>query len=146
MSSEDTKRHIFLVKANINSFINELLTRSKNHDKSKLESPEKEIFDKFTPLLKTSTYGTPEYFKTLGEMKEAIDHHYKNNFHHPEHYPNGIRGMSLIDIIEMFCDWSASTKRHEDGSLLKSIQLNKARFNYSDELEQIFLNTVKFLE
>ena len=75
-------------------------------------------------------------------MKPALDHHYARNRHHPEHWPtNGIRDMSLVDLIEMFCDWKAATERHADGSLLKSIETNKKRFGYGDELEHIFLRT-----
>jgi hypothetical protein len=36
----------------------ELLNRAMVHDDSKLESPEKEMFDKYTPLLKETTYGS----------------------------------------------------------------------------------------
>jgi hypothetical protein len=50
--------------------------------------------------------------------------------------------MSLIDLIEMICDWKAATLRHNDGDINKSIELNKDRFGYSDDLAQIFKNTV----
>ena len=53
-----------------------------------------------------------------------------------------VRGMSLFDILEMLCDWDAATRRHQDGSILRSIEINQRRFGYSDELKQILLNTV----
>jgi hypothetical protein len=114
------------------------------HDQTKLESPEKEIFDEYTPKLKNTTYGSEEYSKYLKEMKIALDHHYKNNRHHPEHFNNGIRDMNLIDLIEMFCDWLSATERHDDGDIFKSIEHNQSRFDYSDELKDIFDNTAKF--
>jgi hypothetical protein len=115
------------------------------HDQTKLSGEEKEIFDLYTPKLKNSTYGSEEYKGFLAEMKVALDHHYENNRHHPEHFKNGIKDMNLIDIVEMFCDWKAATMRHANGDLMKSIEFNKTRFGYSDELEQIFKNTAKYL-
>lgn len=75
-------------------------------------------------------------------MKEAIEHHYAMNSHHPEHYINGIDGMTLIDLIEMFCDWIAATKLHKDGNIKNSLKINKDRFNISDQLYNIFINTI----
>jgi len=117
--------------------------RSEDHDQSKLVSPEKEVFDKFTPKLATSTYGSEEYKGFLAAMKPALDHHYAKNSHHPEHYENGIQGMSLLDLIEMLCDWKAATMRHNDGDLAKSIEINQKRFGYSEELKGILINTAK---
>ena len=61
-------------------------------DNSKLESPEKELFDEYTPKLKDCTYGSDEYKEFLKGLKVALDHHYANNSHHPEHYENGVNG------------------------------------------------------
>jgi hypothetical protein len=57
----------------------------------------------------------------------------------------GLHGMSLLDLIEMLCDWKAATLRHNDGSILRSIDINQKRFGYGDELRQILLNTVREL-
>jgi hypothetical protein len=81
----------------------------------------------------------------MKEMKVAIDHHNKHNRHHPEYFENGIKDMNLIDLIELICDWKSATLRHDDGDIIRSISMNKERFGYSDELEQILLNTVKYL-
>lgn len=54
-----------------------------------------------------------------------------------------LRGMSLLDVIEMLIDWKAATERHANGSILKSIEINQSRFRYSDDLKRIFLNTVE---
>lgn len=58
----------------------------------------------------------------------------------------GILGMSLVDLIEMLCDWKAATLRHNDGCIRKSIDINQKRFGYSDELRAIFLNTLGLIE
>ncbi len=126
--------------------ISDLQRRQAAHDQSKLTSPEVEIFDEYTPKLKCSTYGSDEYKSFLEGMKPALDHHYASNSHHPEHYPDGIKGMSLLDLLEMVCDWKAATLRHADGDLLRSVEINQKRFGYSDELKQILLNTIKAME
>ena len=79
-------------------------------------------------------------------MKVALDHHYVENRHHPEHFENGIKGMSLLDIIELFADWHCAVKRHADGNIYKSIDINQKRFGYGDTLKEIFVNTAKFLK
>ena len=91
------------------------------------------------------TYGSEEYKSYLNGLKPALDRHYFNNRHHPEHFDNGIQGMNLIDILEMICDWKASSERHENGDIYKSIEINQKRFGYSDDLKSILKNTVDFL-
>ena len=59
-----------------------------------------------------------------------------------EYRRSELSNMDLVDLIEMICDWKAATLRHNDGDILKSIELNQKRFGYGDELKQIFINTV----
>jgi len=91
-------------------------------------------------------YSQSLYKGFLKEMGVALQHHYENNPHHPEHFENGIKGMTLVDIVEMFCDWKAATLRHDNGDIYKSIEFNKNRFGYSDDLEQIFINTAQLFD
>ncbi len=124
----------------------ELAVRGTAHDGSKFLDEEFNTFVEFTPLLKTTTYDSKEYKAALEKMKPALKHHYEANRHHPEHFEDGIWEMNLIDIIEMFCDWYASTKRQENGDIRKSICANADRFQFTDELAQILLNTVDWDE
>lgn len=142
----DTYHHIQTVQRFIGKMIRNLMDRAERHDQSKLVSPEVDIFDEFTPKLAGSTYGSDEYKGFLAGMKVGLDHHYAENSHHPEHYPNGIAGMSLPDLLEMLCDWKAATLRHKDGDIRKSIEINQQRFGYSDELKAILLNTLPLIE
>jgi Family of unknown function (DUF5662) len=144
-SREATLEHISVVQRLLKLVIENLFNRAEVHDESKLFSPEVEIFDEVTPKLAALTYGSPEYNDMLKQMGVGLEHHYKYNSHHPEHYKDGIKGMSLLDLIEMICDWKAATLRHKNGDLLRSIEQNQQRFGYSDELKQIFLNTVNEL-
>ena len=79
--------------------------------------------------------------ENLKKVAHIIAYHYENNRHHPEHFENGINDMTLVDLVEMFCDWKAATERHPSGNLLSSISINGKRFNMSAQLEQIFRNT-----
>ena len=148
-----TWEHINEVHKLINKVIMELQDRAVKHDQSKLETPERQIFDEYTPKLRNVEYDSVEYKDCLKEMKVALNHHYTNNRHHPEYFKNTyidnkwdpLSGMNLIDIIEMFCDWKAATLRHEDGDIELSIDINKKKFNVSNQLTNIFQNTVDLL-
>ena len=142
-STQDTLMHINSVQNKINVFRDIMSIRAGVHDQSKLQSPEKELFDEMTPILKSLTYGSDEYKDSLGKLKPALDHHYANNSHHPEHYADGIKGMDLADLVEMFCDWLAATERTANGDIYKSIGINQNRFNIPPELSMIFYNTAK---
>src|SRR5690625_5155628 len=144
-SEKDTLRHIKRVAELLGNASIELIKRSQVHDNSKLEDPEKEYFDRLTPRLKDLTYGSDEYQVSLKELDIALDHHYENNSHHPEHHDNGVNGMDLFDLIEMFFDWKAATERHADGDIMKSIEINKDRFKISDQVSDILRNTVRNL-
>lgn len=144
-SSVDTLLHIKRVNELLTTACSELIIRANKHDDSKLKSPEKELFDELTPKLKGMTYNSPEYKQSLSELEVALNHHYAKNAHHPQHYPNGIDGMNLFDIVEMFFDWKAASERHNDGNIVQSITQNRDRFKMSDQLTNIFKNTVTFL-
>jgi len=142
-STEATLKHKKRVEELLTIASEELITRGKNHDNSKLQSPEKELFDEYTPKLGGVIYGSDQYNEFLTSLKPALDHHYENNNHHPEHYKNGINDMDLFDLMELFFDWKASGERHREGNIYKSIDLCKNRFGISDQLENILKNTAR---
>jgi len=130
------------VRANIWTLIKELDRRAAVHDASKFEEPERSIFAANTTKLAKTEYGTPAYQELLNEVQPAITHHYSKNTHHPEHWPNGVNGMDLLDVMEMLADWAAAVKRNKNGNVHKSIQVNRERFGLSDQLVSILENTV----
>lgn len=144
-SRPDTWRHIHTVQGYVLGIAADLTHRAWEHDQSKLVSPEVEVFDKFTPLLKDSTYGSDKYKEFLVGMGAGLHHHYNANAHHPEHHKNGIADMTLLDITEMLCDWKAATERHADGDIARSIEQNAERFGYGDEMKRLLLNTAEEL-
>lgn len=141
-----TMRHISRVQELLMVCMKNMMDRAVAHDQSKLERPEVELFTEYTPKLAGCTYGSPEYDGLKQAMQPALDHHYANNRHHPEHFKGGINDMNLLDLIEMFCDWKAASERHNDGNIRKSIEINGNRFNMSPQLIKIFENSVDIVE
>ncbi len=141
-SRVDTYEHIVQVRGLLLGVVAELLRRAQKHDRSKLIAPERSVFDKYTPLLANSTYGSPEYKGYLEGMGEALQHHYIVNDHHPEHFEAGIGDMDLVQLTEMLCDWIAATRRHVDGDIHRSIDQNAERFGYGVEIRRLLHNTV----
>lgn len=141
-----TYEHIDKIREMLRVFAVELLARGETHDRSKLAAEESKVFGEFTPKLRGATYGSDEYKGFLVAMKPALDHHYANNRHHPEHFESGIEDMNLLDVLEMWIDWYCSSMRHADGSMSRSIDINEKRFSMSPQLVTIFRNTLRDLD
>lgn len=139
----ETHKHVRRVQHYLNMFIHDLIRRGENHDNSKFEEPELSVFAENTDRLSKCQYGSDEYKKSLETIKPALDNHYSKNRHHPEHWPDGIEGMTLIDLMEMLVDWKASTERVKDGNIRRSIAINSERYKMSPQLRTIFENTVR---
>ena len=142
----ETQKHIDKVRKYIRFFTDKLTTRGENHDASKLETPEVELFAEHTERLAEIEYGSDEYKAELEALKPALEHHYAVNRHHPQHYPNGIADMNIVDLVEMIADWKASSERYNNGNLLKSIEINAKRFNIDEQLTQILVNTARMMD
>lgn len=191
---EQTWQHIDLVIKLLMSAQIELMKRIATHDRTKLVSPEREMFAEVTHKLAGLTYGSPEYQECLNEMLgKALGHHYSHNRHHPEYfkkrnecykiknhqvmaqhsmnynivlpddvfgyenlinylkvkqaeYVSSVNEMNLFDILEMLVDWVAATKRHSDGDIHKSIEINTKRFSLSPQLVEILKNTIPWID
>ena len=139
MPDSETLAHIEAVRERIAQVVAELMIRAREHDASKLQESEREAFRAARGPL--PPYGSPEYEAGLERLKDTLARHYAANRHHPQHWPNGVRDMTLIDVVEMLADWAASAQRNENPDLLKSLEHNRARFGLSDELYSILLNT-----
>ena len=142
----ETQKHIETVRKYIRFVTDKLITRGVEHDASKLATPEAELFAQHTKQLASTSYDSEEYKQHLEALAPALSHHYATNRHHPEHFQNGINDMTLIDLLEMFCDWKASPLRMNDGNLLKSIETNAERFKIDGQLKQILMNTARYID
>lgn len=140
-SRTDTMRHIRHVRDNIETFVVEMLRRGRVHDASKFDKEERAALDEATPLLRSVSYGSPRYGEILAGMTPMLEHHYRCNGHHPEHYgAEGISGMDLFDVVEMVCDWMAAARRNQaDGVKLAH---NVRQFDISPQLAAILANTL----
>lgn len=54
--------------------------------------------------------------------------------------------MNLLDVVEMLCDWMASSERQHNGNLKQTLEENAERFGISPQLAQILMNTIQELE
>lgn len=140
-SINETRKHKDRVFSLMSELIKELNLRAVKHDDSKLVDPEVKYFNSVVGQLKELEYGSEEYEEQLKILSKALEHHYKHNRHHPEHHKNGINDMTLVDLVEMICDWKAASERHDSGDIFKSIEINQKRFGYGDELKSILINT-----
>jgi hypothetical protein len=143
-STKDTQDHISLVQKWIRDFCHILTGRGSMHDFSKLNNPtEKEMFDIWRPELDRRTLGSPEYQDALKQMGEGLKLHYLNNSHHPEHYENGIAGMTLYDLVEMVCDWMAAA---EGKGVPVDMDYLQKRFDISPQLRSIIENQFREID
>jgi len=114
-----------------------LLRRAWVHDFSKYSKNEAPHFAAAGDTKKLE-YNSVDYNKSLKDLEGALDHHYKKNSHHPQHHKNGFRDMQPLDVIEMLCDWKASTLRYKAGDIKDSVKINRERFGYSEDDEKNF--------
>lgn len=59
---------------------------------------------------------------------------------------SSINNMNLFDVLEMFIDWYAACLLYKNGDINKSIEINKKRFSMSNQLTNIFKNTVPWVK
>jgi hypothetical protein len=121
--------------------LEELDERAIQHDKSKLEDPEKPYFDIWTPRIQEAGLGSDLYKYFLEQLKPALIHHYRVNRHHFQHFGNGINGMTITDLSEVLWDWNATCDRHEDGNIYYSIDYLSKEHGYSKEMVKVLSNT-----
>ena len=142
----ETLQHIHEVRWLMCLAAVQIINRGHAHDASKLVEPELSGFAALKVRLADVEYGTPAYRQALADAREVVQHHYRVSDHHPDHFPNGIRDMNLLQILEMVADWASASKRTKDGSIWKSLEVNRDRFNLSSDLVMVLANTIKALE
>ena len=140
-TEEYIKGHISRVRRHINTFIQLLIRRAEKHDKSKLEEPELSWWKEMDKEPRYP-YGSKEYEQKLKRWSKVFKHHYQYNRHHPEHYEYGISEMTLIDIVEMMCDWLGYKDTTTITEALKVCDEQMVRYNISEELRQVIFNTL----
>jgi hypothetical protein len=138
--------HILEVREVISRAIQELTSRAILHDASKFGPDEFPLYERHICRMASMEYGTPAYYSCLQDLAPALKHHYEANSHHPEHFPDGMSGMTLIDILELIADWMVASKQNNHGGSFKaSLAHNTERFSIGPQLAQIMRNTEKQL-
>lgn len=141
---ERSVNHIVAVRVYMMQIVQNLQRRLLEHDSSKLVEPERSAYEGLDEHLEGLEYGTEAYRQGIKEyLGSALKHHHAHNSHHPEHYPNGIMGMSLFDLLEMLADLRAVCD--DKGKSVIDLEVNKRIHNISDDVYQILLNTIKEL-
>ena len=128
-------RMLFLAK--------EIIKRAEEHDNSKLKAPEINWLIEMDKEPKVE-YGTPEYFEKMKRWDKFFKHHYKNNSHHPDHYVQGVYGMTIVDLVEMMCDVVSYIEELHVCQTSKIIKEQKERFDIDEGIAQILINTLNY--
>ena len=137
-----TQGHIYNVRKLLNKFADILKQKGETHDQSKLEEPE--VYGWAAMDLEPRyEYGSYEYYDKLRRFSEVFNHHYKVNSHHPEHFVNPENEMTLIDMIEMLCDWFAYKQDVPVDEGIKLIKDQCKRFKFSDTIKSLLINTYR---
>lgn len=141
----DTIQHVSEVQENIEEFASDLKKRAIAHDRSKFADPEFSVFVSTRPEFKKANYGTPEYQAVVDAAIVGVNHHYSLNRHHTAHFPNGIKDMNLLDVLEMMADWRAASRRSPDLSFKDSLPRAFKKYEMDETLQRLILNTIDYL-
>jgi hypothetical protein len=144
MSSAEiaTLRHIARVRELLGQFAIEMIRRGDVHDASKFLPIEMGPLKRMQKLIDEegpAPFGSDEYKRRTDLLGPMIEHHRANNSHHPEYYADGVDGMDLFDLVEMFFDWKAASERGGEPSM--NIGIAVAKYKVSPQLESIMRNT-----
>ena len=123
-----------------------LANRAIRHDQSKFEPIEAGPLQEMQEMIERdghAPYGSEEYKRRTAILAPMLQHHYARNPHHPEHFQNGIAGMSLIDVVEMLCDWKAASERGQESAINLSYSIQK--YQIDPMLASILVNTCDFM-
>ena len=134
-------KHRKSVKAKLDFISEEIKKRGEEHDLSKLQQPELGWLIQMDKEPKYQ-YGTPEYFEKMKKWQKFFIHHYINNRHHPDHFKFGICDMTLIDLCEYIADIISYYDEMHVGDALKTVEEQKERFGFDEQLSQILKNTL----
>jgi len=137
-----THKHIARVRQLLGGFAIEMIRRGDVHDASKFLPVEAEPLERMQAVVDAdgpAPFGSDEYKRRTAMLSPMIEHHRAHNSHHPEHYENGVAGMDLFDLVEMFFDWKAASERGEESAMNLSFATSK--YECGPVVTSIFENT-----
>jgi hypothetical protein len=137
-----TYKHIGRVRQLLGEFAVEMIKRGDVHDASKFDPIEMgplEEMQKIVDAEGQAPFGSAEYKRRTDMLGPMIEHHRANNSHHPEFYADGVAGMDLFDVVEMFFDWKAASERGEESAMNLNFACDK--YKVEGPLRNILFNT-----
>lgn len=149
-----TYKHISRVRQLLGEFAIEMIKRGDRHDASKFDPIEMGPLEEMQKIIDSegqAPFGSEEYARRTDMLGPMIDHHRRNNSHHPEFYEfenggdcmHGINGMDLFDLVEMFFDWKAASERGEESAMNLNFACDK--YKVEGPLRHILFNTAERL-
>lgn len=142
--TNDLHKHKVLLRAILYNLANQLKERADKHDDSKYSKEEKDVFESIDEIKREDFDSYEQYYNcTKPLLQKALDHHYANNRHHPEHFEKGVNDMNLLDVLEMIVDWESSASCR--GTKL-DVDYSFKRFKIEPQLQKIINNTLKILK
>lgn len=135
--------HKFVVMKYLGEIIRDLVSRAEVHDMSKFDEDEFPLYLEAQKDFKDKPYGTPEHDQMREKYQNVLQRHYNKNRHHPEHHPNGVEGMTLVDLLELLVDWKAASLKDNGGDINNSIKVCAEKYNLTPQLVKILENTAR---
>lgn len=142
-----TLHHIARVRELLAGVAIEMIRRGNVHDASKFDPIEQNPLDEMQRLIEAegpAPYGSYEYRRRTALLGPMLAHHHAKNSHHAEHYPDGVAGMDLFDLVEMFCDWRAANLERDGGAPM-NLSYSVEKLGIPPMLESILTNTANRL-
>lgn len=136
-----TLYHQRLVQQLMIKISQEIEKRAFSHDNSKLNTEFPGLVN-INYIAREQGFGSEDYQESL--KSEMVQHHWKVNDHHPEHFEKGISEMDLVQIIEMVCDWRAVSIQ-KNLNFHDMLQEQKKRFNPSEKEWYLVQKVVEWL-
>ena len=137
--------HISGVRRRVTLVCAALINRAITHDNSKYSEKELNAHISMGDEMNGIKYGTDAYYAIKRKYESLSVEHFANNRHHPEYHPNGIDDMTLVDVIEMLCDWLTGSE-NTGTPVERSLEINEERYNISPQLMKLLRNTIRDLD
>lgn len=146
-ASVATLQHIARVRELLGMFAIEMIKRGDRHDASKFLPVELGPLQEMQDIIDRDGIalpGTDEYKRRTDMLRPMLEHHRANNSHHAEFYPDGVAGMDLFDLVEMFFDWRAANIDRDAGAPM-SLTFSCEKYEITGPLRRILFNTAERL-
>ena len=141
-------RHRNMVNYALNEMADELRTRGRVHDLSKLQYDEFVGYIGINVAARQYEFGSDELKAAIAEQGDSVRLHYRRNQHHPEWYDSP-DSMTLMNVIEMVIDWWAASMAYggnSKGDVRRSRDEMYKRYEFSEGQRWVIDQMVDWIE